>query len=604
MIFDNIVRISIMLFVVILIGVLVSQVLSQETNPFTNPSFYNISVTDCDKYLPSQVYQLMQQYNPTPTQNLTVPAIYLQNCINVNNSGYNKRIGPYGYSSPTSTWTLSIGMAISELVSLDVSEVLQLKINVDYQWNDPRLQWNTSSNLSSWKWPKISYLPVTDIWTPSIYVLTHPSGNGFVGINKDVFAYVESDGTVLVHDVFLLSSACSLDFTYFPRDNQTCVVIMLFLFQGVDESKIRIQTLNYTEADYVATNAEWVITSADLYTATDDVYRFQERSPNAWILTQIPLYNHSLFLALGVKRTPNYYMDILVTPVLIIVLVGVFMVIIRSDTPDRPMFILTVLLAYVFYQSTLATMQPKSDPSPLLGTYMNATFALFAAFFVCSITVLRIWQKDNNSPPPLLVRLVLIRPIHWPLQKLKGVMGLLSRGKRLQSREYKAKNENRTTLTRQPEARDVAATIPSESAISGSANSPANSPDSSVPCSASGKNEIAKASEIEAIEVAVLATGRTENHQSPNNIPNGNEPNLCTDREPTSDERSNAAFGSTGETWHALALYLHVLSCIAFIGSNIGIFFAYMVPIFIVGTSNNAKSQYYNTSSLVTLSPS
>ena len=568
-----------MLLVVLLIWVLVSQVLYQETNPFTNSSFYNISVTECDKYLSSQVYQLMQQYNPTPTPSLTVPAIYLQNCINVNNSGYNKRIGPYGYSSPTSIWTLSIGMAISELVSLDVSEVLQLKINVDYQWNDPRLQWYTSSNLSSWKWPKISYLPVTDIWTPSIYVLTHPSGNGFVGMNKDVFAYVESDGTVFVHDVFLLSSTCSLDFTYFLHDNQTCVVIMHFLFQGVEESKIRIQTLNYTEADYVTTNAEWVITSADLHTTKDDVSLFQEKSPTAWILKQIPSYNHSLVLALGVKRTPNYYVDILVTPVLIIVLVGVFMVILRSDTPDRPMFILTVLLAYVFYQSTLTTMQPKSDFSPLLGTYMNATFALFATFFVCSITVLRIWQKDNNSPPPLLVRLVLIRPIHWPLQKLKGVKGLLSRCKRLQSNKYKAKSEseNGTTLTPQPETREVATTIPSESATSGSASSLPHSPDSSAfsdPSSAfnNNKNEIANASEIETIEVAVLATGRTENHPSPNNIPYGNEPTLRTDREPNSEEISNAAVGSTGETWHALALYLHVLSCIAFIGANIGIF--------------------------------
>ena len=240
-------------------------------------------------------------------------------------------------------------------------------------------------------------------------------------INPDTFVDISNDGTVDAHDSFLLTSSCFLDFTYFPYDNQTCVVNMLIDFPGTEDYRIQLQLLNSIETDYVDSNPEWDITSVNFYTTAALTYQFREMSPTDWTLSQVPVSNHSLVLLLGIKRTPAYYVSNIITPVLIIILIGVFSIILPSDAIERPGYVLSVVLAYIVYQSTLANIEPKSDIAPLIGVYINISFVLLAAFLVCSCYVCRLWRKDLKTQPPCIVRLLFIRPIRMSMQKLKCV---------------------------------------------------------------------------------------------------------------------------------------------------------------------------------------
>ena len=543
-----------MIFCCTVIAALLAQVVAQMTAQ-QNSAFFGITVLDCSQYIPNTVYQMMQQYNPNSLSNLMIPTQYLQNCLN--STTYNKYIGPYEFSASSTTWTLSVGMAVSQLVSLDTVEDLQLKVDVNFQWNDPRLQWNAFTNLSVWQWPTKTYLPSSRLWMPEITVLTCELESCSLMINPDTFVDISNDGTVDAHESLLLTSSCLLDFTYFPYDNQTCVVNMLIDFPGTEDYRIQLQLLNSIETDYIDSNSEWDITSVNFYTTAALTYQFREVSPTDWTLSQVPVSNHSLVLVLGIKRTPAYYVSNLIIPVMIIILIGVLSIILPSDAIERPGYVLSVVLAYIVYQLTLANMEPKSEIAPLIGVYISLNFVLLAGFLVCSCYVCRLWRSDPKAQPPRLIRLLFIRPIRMSLQKLNRAF----RNKRFCCTR---KNNGAETIVVQV----VATQQLGEHDNSKTDSVAANSGDLLSSSSSSSRAE---------------AHGAEANGAEAQNM-----------EQETKSLQANNQRDYEIENWHTLALYLQVLTSFLFVCGNVALFCAIMVPVFVVGARNSATPIYYN----------
>ena len=558
---------------------------TEEINSQMNLALYGISVLDCSKYLPTQVQQIMQECNFNISTTLLIPQRFLQDCLN--DSNYNKYLAPYEFSDTLTMWSLSVGMAVSHLVNLDTVQDLQLKVDVGFKWSDPRLQWNTSTNLSEWQWPTKTYWPSSWLWMPEITVLTCELSSCSISIDSDTLVDISNDGTVKAHDSLLLASNCLLDFTYFPFDNQTCVVNMLIDFPGYDDSRIEIHILNTISTGYVASNEEWDITSVDFFSIKSMTYQLQETNPTHWILSQVPVSTHSLVLVVGFKRTASFYLDNVIAPLLVIVLISVFTILLPSDAIERSEYTLTVVLAFVFFKSSLTSMQPVSNYPPLLGTYINYSFALLAVFLVAGVLVLRLWRKDpSESTPPLLLRILFIRSIHWPMHTFKK---LCCQWKCFHSNKVGGLQvEAKVTLP--PASAD--AVTNGEFAFGHSENSSAN-----TSWHKEGTEQQSNANSNTHIGAsAAITNAQVSRHLT---IPSGNFSWNSGSNSPKLHNTlrdSPAANCVHEETWHTLALYVHVLNCVAFVLANVGLFCAYMVPLFIVGLRNNATPLYYNIS--------
>lgn len=580
----------------------------KSTTTQMNLSLYGISVLDCSEYLPLQVLEIMQEYqfDSNSTSNISIPQRYLQDCLN--KSHYNKYLAPYEFSAPSKMWSLNVGMAVSHLINLDAFEDLQLKVNVGFQWNDPRLQWNASTNLSRWKWPTKTYVPSSRLWTPEITVLTCELSSCSISIDSDTLVDISNDGTVEAHDSLLLSSNCLLDFTYFPFDNQTCVVNMLIDFPGDEESRIQIHTSNAIETDYVASNEEWDLTSVDFFSTTSMTYQFQEMDSAHWVLSRLPVSNHSLVLVVCFKRTASYYMDNVIGPLVVLVLIGVFVVFLPPDAIERSEYTLTVVLAFVFYKTTLTTMQPVSNRPPLIGTYINTSFALLAAFLVTGVLVLRLWRRDpTESAPPLILRFLFIRSTRWLIHVFKTVF---IRRSCLRSNKGTTGNQLETAVT-PPDRTDECASNESRSGPSGNSNWPfhyrlhkerpdrnTNANYNNCKDAHTGVNATAADTQLSGGSVPI-PSGTTSYplQEEPSRTQTGVPSNMQNANGVVSGGVSQAAANLENETWHTLALYVHVWACIAFVLANIALFCVYMVPLFVIGLRNNATPLYYNISS-------
>ena len=189
-----------------------------------------------------------------------------------------------------------------------------------------------------------------------------------------------------------------------------------------DEVSTRIAELSY--AKYAKSNDQWVVTYVDVRLDAANVFQYERstydsslidptgtsgnhkplsKESKRWRRSVLRFENSSVRLVVNAKRTSSYYVFNLIAPLLVIVAISVFTAILPSDSEQKPEIQLTVMLAFVFYQSVLSERVPKSEAMPLLGLYVMYAILLSALHLMCCHLVIRISHLHNSRPPSLLI---------------------------------------------------------------------------------------------------------------------------------------------------------------------------------------------------------
>lgn len=129
-----------------------------------------------------------------------------------------------------------------------------------------------------------------------------------------------------------------------------------------------------------------------------------------WRLEKKPWPNEVLAVSVSAVRETTYYMTILIIPLLFIHLVAVASVAFPSGSSIRPNTLLTVILAYCFFQSVVASVLPHSREDSLIGLYLmwamvSATAQLLVSFLLIAFNA----KAQDCDIPPLPLRQVVIR---------------------------------------------------------------------------------------------------------------------------------------------------------------------------------------------------
>ena len=282
---------------------------------------------------------------------------------------------------------------------------------------------------------------------------------------------------------------------------------------------------------------------------------------------------------------------------MVIVGLGMCTLILPPDTIERSDVTLAVLLAFVFYQSIVATQEPVSGNTALLGEYINWNFATLAAFLVCATFVLRLMQLDSNKAPPKLLCVLFIRPIHWLMNQTRKICCCCGRccsctrgamrNKKCTAVVTPAIDSNHTPLnsgntrfTLNPNGSHTASVIKTAWVSTGvsqefanSANKPANGNNQSAQFTSRTDTTSTNMSDSEAKHMSAKLNQPGANMEDPSKM-----------------------LEHSCETWGTFALYVHVLTCAVFVCANVALFCAFIIPILVVGIINSATPIYYNTS--------
>lgn len=191
--------------------------------------------------------------------------------------------------------------------------------------------------------------------------------------------------------------------------------------------EVHTSILPQSYAKYVKSNDQWVVTDVDVRLEAANVFQYERPLLNSssdgtggkeepdnkksrrWTRSVIRFENASVRLVVNAKRTSSYYVFNLVAPLLVIVAISVFTAMLPSESEQKPEIQLTVMLAFVFYQSVLSERVPKSEAMPLLGLYVMYAILLSAAHLMFCHLVIRINHLHISRPPSQLIgRLVLL----------------------------------------------------------------------------------------------------------------------------------------------------------------------------------------------------
>ncbi|OWF44951.1 neuronal acetylcholine receptor subunit beta-2-like isoform X2 [Mizuhopecten yessoensis] len=251
-------------------------------------------------------------------------------------------------------------------------------------WKDYRLEWDPQE----YGGVKQIILPASQVWYPKIVLLTGMSNIQQVG-SEEFDIYVEYTGTVIWAPGGVLMSSCKANMRDFPRDYQTCMLILNNMVYDKEEMRL-VPGQSFVDMEFYTKNGEWEVIWTKVSNKVD---RFEK-------LTSISFVS----ITIGIIRKSEYFVITMLIPVAVLCVLDAFVFMIPVGASDRVGFSLTLFLALTVYMSVMGSFLPTTS-EPLAGMTYFLLASEIHCTFVILMTIVTIRLYDREHLPEWLVRL-------------------------------------------------------------------------------------------------------------------------------------------------------------------------------------------------------
>ena len=180
---------------------------------------------------------------------------------------------------------------------------------------------------------------------------------------------------------------------------------------------------------------EWLLYDVNL-TFQDYEFKLFKKEGEKWKRTKktLEIYRSGFVLNLKAARNSGYFVSNLIIPLLVVVVCGLFTIFLPGHSDARLNLAVTVLLGFIFVQSIIASVTPKSDENPLISQYVRWSLILSAFNLAACAVCLGIYQLPENSKPP--------RGLRWASHNMRPARRAHAHKNVVESgREGRAENE-------------------------------------------------------------------------------------------------------------------------------------------------------------------
>uniref|UniRef100_A0A0N5AFW2 Acetylcholine receptor subunit alpha-type acr-16 n=1 Tax=Syphacia muris TaxID=451379 RepID=A0A0N5AFW2_9BILA len=301
------------------------------------------------------------------------------------------------------------------------NQIVQINAWQKYVWQDYKLKWdpNEYGGIKIVRFPGSA----DHVWKPDILLYNSADENFDSTFKSNVVAY--NNGDVQWIPPGLLKFSCKMDITWFPFDDQVCILKFgSWTYHGaaldlVIDKEGSNETHSMDLSDYVE-NGEWNLMATP---AVREV-KYYKCCPEPYI---------SLLFTMHLRRRTLYYGFNLIIPSLLISLMTILGFTLPPDAGEKITLEITILLSVCFFLSMVAEMTPPtSEAIPLLGVFFSCCMLVVSTSVVFTIVVLNLHFRnpDTHIMTPL-IRKILLEWLPWILMMSRpGVK--FSKGKSFQ----------------------------------------------------------------------------------------------------------------------------------------------------------------------------
>lgn len=382
---------------------------------------YNIQKMNCDQSLPEPVKASLNLSDENYLQQY-IPEHYLKSCIL---KGYDSEKEPYLYAPKAMRKMFTYTFAMNELLSIGKEGTITMTARIYLKWIDPRFRWESNSSFKGWSWPLSFQHIARHIWVPKLVVKNCQRQSCPIDVDNQTYAAISSDGSISVSYSDYIQASCDVNLEKFPFDTQVCNLIIVFANLAMN---CIVKNRDVFWMDYMANNNEWLVTNVNFsehkfafYYLTRDSFKWRR---SLSFEEDFPAFK----VVITAQRQWSYYVTNLIVPMFLVLLVGLSTIFFpaKCDSFDRCNVQITVILAFVFFQSVLSDVMPKSQGSSLLCSYVMYAMILTTVqllLFFCLIGLDSIAKSPIRMPP----RFLSIFLIHIPDNICSHFLSLMHR---------------------------------------------------------------------------------------------------------------------------------------------------------------------------------
>ena len=300
----------------------------------------------------------------------------------------------YNESEPVN---LTLGLMLQQILDVDVKrQLLIANIWLHMQWMDHHLVWNKSDygNIEDIR------IPLDTLWKPDL--IMYNSGGDQFDSTYHTNIVVTHTGLCTYIPPGLFKSTCTIDVTWFPFDDQHCILKFGSWTYDKNKLSLHMQSPDGDTAAYMP-NQEWFL----LGVPAEHHEVLYDCCPEAY---------HDITYTIKLRRRTVYYLYNVIGLCLICASMSIVSFTLPTGSGEKITLGVAIMLFLMMFATMVAKMLPVSDAMPLVGIYFNAIMIMVAVSLGSTMMIVNYHNRHRDMPKmPDWVQCVFLRWLPWIL---------------------------------------------------------------------------------------------------------------------------------------------------------------------------------------------
>ncbi|KAG8199964.1 hypothetical protein JTE90_006209 [Oedothorax gibbosus] len=306
---------------------------------------------------------------------------------------YNKLIRPVEVMNKTVE--VQFGLSFIQLINVnEKNQIMTSNVWLQLVWSDYQLRWDEADYGGI----NVLRLPPDKVWKPDIVLFNNADGNYEVRYKSNVLIY--PDGSVMWVPPAIYQSSCTIDVTYFPFDQQKCVMKFgSWTFNG-DQVSLKLYNDNY----WVDLSDYWKSGTWDIVEVPAFLNINNQSKNGQPTETDISFY-------ITIRRKTLFYTVNLILPTVLISFLCILVFYLPAEAGEKVTLGISILLSLVVFLLLVSKiLPPTSLVLPLIAKYLLFTFLMNTVSILVTVIILN-WnfRGPRTHRMPNWIRVVFLK---------------------------------------------------------------------------------------------------------------------------------------------------------------------------------------------------
>ncbi|XP_022686252.1 acetylcholine receptor subunit beta-like 1 [Varroa jacobsoni] len=271
------------------------------------------------------------------------------------------------------TVEVEFGLSFIQLINVnEKNQIMTSNVWLQLKWSDYQLRWDEADYGGI----SVLRLPPDKVWKPDIVLFNNADGNYEVRYKSNILIY--PTGQIMWVPPAIYQSSCTIDVTYFPFDQQKCVMKFGSWTYNGDQVSLKLEQDNF----WVDLSDYWKSGTWDIVEVPAFLNVHDNRKSGKPTETDISFY-------ITIRRKTLFYTVNLILPTVLISFLCILVFYLPAEAGEKVTLGISILLSLVVFLLLVSKiLPPTSLVLPLIAKYLLFTFLMNTMSILVTVIII------------------------------------------------------------------------------------------------------------------------------------------------------------------------------------------------------------------------